>query len=171
MKWVYVWIQEIIFLKLLPSDGEKYKLFCGSSPKIITLRLCPIPMSSIKIRSPTTFWSGLVRLYFHQEIAFLPSKLDNYNSKNPLGNLNAQSPMKMLFWHALTASVPTRIVKLAGASWYELSLYLLSLITSKTKWWQIRISFMMWYLMAIRKTYWQILTVRGLLSKYCYTFV
>lgn len=128
----------------MPSDGEKYKLLYGSSPEIITLRSSPIPVSSISIRSPNAFWPGLVRLYFHKEIALLPSKLDNCNSKNPLRNVNAQSPMKMLFWHALIASVPVSIVELAFASWYKLSLYLPFLITSKMEWWQIRIPFIMW---------------------------
>lgn len=37
----------MIILKLLPSDGEKYKLPYGSSPEIIALRLPPIPVSQI----------------------------------------------------------------------------------------------------------------------------
>lgn len=86
----------MIILKLLPSDREKYKLLYGSCPEILSLRLSPIPVSKISMSSPSAFLSGLVRLYFHKEIVFLPSKLDNYNSKNPLRNVNAQSPMKML---------------------------------------------------------------------------
>ena len=35
----------MIILKLLPSDGEKYKLLCDSSPEIISLRLSSIPVS------------------------------------------------------------------------------------------------------------------------------
>lgn len=35
----------MIILKLLPRNGEKYKLLCDSSPEIITLRLSPIPAS------------------------------------------------------------------------------------------------------------------------------
>lgn len=133
----------MIILKLLPSDGEIYKLLYGSSPEIIILRLSPIPVSYISMRSPTAFWSGLVRLYFLKEIVLLPSKLDNYNSWNLLRNLNAQLPMKILFWHAFISSVPMSRAELVFASQHKLSLYLLFLITSTTKWWQIRISFMM----------------------------